>query len=32
MLAVVGFVFQQFVHIVSDEANPLKGISLLQYL
>eukprot|EP00597_Dinobryon_sp_UTEXLB2267_P003368 CAMPEP_0170063736 /NCGR_PEP_ID=MMETSP0019_2-20121128/4494_1 /TAXON_ID=98059 /ORGANISM="Dinobryon sp., Strain UTEXLB2267" /LENGTH=181 /DNA_ID=CAMNT_0010270245 /DNA_START=103 /DNA_END=648 /DNA_ORIENTATION=- len=31
MLAVVGFVFQQYVHIVSSEADPFKAIAALGY-
>ena len=31
MLATVGFVFQQYVHIVSSEADPLKAVSALGY-
>lgn len=31
MLATVGFVFQQYVHILSPESNPLKAISALGY-
>jgi hypothetical protein len=31
MLATVGFLFQQYVHILSPEANPLKAISALGY-
>jgi hypothetical protein len=29
MLAVVGFVFQQYVHIVSSESDPFKAVSAL---
>ena len=32
MLATVGFVFQQYVHIVTDEANPFKAVSTLGYM
>lgn len=31
MLAVVGFIVQQYIHIVSSEANPLKAITDLGY-
>lgn len=31
MLAVVGFVFQQYVHILSPESDPLKAITSLGY-
>lgn len=31
MLATVGFVFQQYVHIVSSESDPLKAVSALGY-
>ena len=31
MLATVGFVFQQYVHILSSEADPLKAITALGY-
>lgn len=31
MLATVGFVFQQYVHIVSSEADPLKAVTALGY-
>lgn len=31
MLAVVGFVVQQYIQIVTPEANPLKAVSVLGY-
>lgn len=31
MLAVVGFIFQQYVHILTPEANPFKAIGALGY-
>jgi hypothetical protein len=32
MLATVGFVFQQYVHIVTSESDPFKAISALGYM
>ena len=32
MLACVGFVFQQYVHVVADEANPFKAIEAVGYM
>jgi Chlorophyll A-B binding protein len=32
MLATVGFVFQQYLHIVSDESNPIKAVGSLGYM